>query len=66
MNSNLDFKSLDQLEEIDGQVDNIVIKDQMEVISVGTYKNGIFEMLEIPFFKHDDAPENDNQVCLAF
>ena len=32
---------------------NFRLRDETDVISFGTYKNGIFEILKIPFFKHD-------------
>lgn len=63
LNSNLDFSPLQNLDDREEEMEknNIMVKDENELISFGTYKNGILDMLKIPFFKHDGGGvENDD------
>ena len=59
LNSNIDFSPLQSIEG--DKTNHIMVKDENELISFGTYKNGILDMLRIPFFKHDGGGvENDD------
>ena len=63
LNSNLDFSPLQSLgdKQEEEEKNNIMVKDENELISFGTYRNGILDMLKIPFFKHDGGGvENDD------
>ena len=60
LSSNLDLSPFDDTSK------HVMVKDETDVISFGTYKNGVFGLLKIPFFKREDAVEGDDQICLAF